>query len=335
MFKKIDSDLIYKITAVSITVFVFTYLFQEAYKTLGEFSDIILIVILSWLVSFMFEPLVGYLENLKFNRLTAALLVFGVFSWLLFLLILWVIPVLIDQINTLTTILPKYVGNAPSWANRIFDFILSALSNSVDLIQKVASFLFYFIAILMMSFYLIVDKEKIWKGLLYFVPRKYRDELDFLHKTVNSSFTNFLRAQVILGIIFGLFTLVFLMFFSPGFAILAGILAGAFTILPLVGPVLALVPPFLVLLPLGFSQSIWLTLILLVFQQLELNLLGPKIYGQSMKMHPLIVLLAFLLGLKLAGIWGSIFAIPVASIISIVLTAVLPHFLNHTGKANY
>lgn len=335
MLPKLSHDLIYKIAALSISVFVFVSLFQTAYDLLGAFSDIILIIILSWLVSFIFEPLVDSLEKLKLKRLVSAFLVFGIFSLCLFLLILWVIPVLISQTNTLTSILPKYIDNVPSWANRFFDFVLSTLSNTVFLIQKIASFLFYFVIILMMSFYLIVDKERIWKGFLYLVPRKYRDEMEFLQKTINDSFANFLRAQVVLGLIFGLFTLIFLLFFSPGFAVLAGFLAGIFTILPLVGPFIALVPPFLVLLPLGLSQCIWLTLIIFIFQQVELNILGPKIYGQNMKMHPLLILLAFLLGLKIAGIWGSIFAIPVASIIAVIISAVLPHLLNRTGKASY
>lgn len=332
MLKSNDNSIYLKILAVSVGVFVFIYAFGLLYRILGMFSDLILIFVLSWLVSFIFEPLIGYFQKLGLNRFWSSVFVFGLFSLIMILAFVLLIPILINQINSLISVLPGYVNNIPNWANKIFDFILSALSNTVDLIQKIASFVFYLIVIIMMSFYLSVDRENIWKNLLFLVPRQYRDELSFFQKTIDSSFTNFIKTQIIFGILFGLITLVILLLFSPSYAILASVLAGLLTVIPMLGPILAIIPPFLALLPLGPDIYLWVTLVLFVLQQIELNILGPKIIGAGMKMHPLIVLVAFLLGFKLAGIWGSIFAMPVASIISVITLALWPHFLTRIGK---
>ena len=332
MFKSLKDMTAFKLMALAITGVAVIYIAQMLYRIFSLFTDIFLIFILAWLISFIFDPLIAKVERLGIRRLSAALIVYLFFSLGLIILLVMAIPIMVEQINLLIQVLPSYLDHVPDWANRVADFFLSALNNSLTLVQKIASAVFYIVIVLMLSFYLVLDKNKMWHGLMLFIPRNYRDEAEFVKVAIDTSFAGFLRAQVIFGLISGAFTLVFLLFTAPSFALLVGILSGFLTILPLVGPVLAIIPPFAVLLPYGPAQAFWLTLIIFIFQQIELNVLGPKIFGKTMKLHPIWVLVAFLLGLKFAGIWGSIFALPIASVVGVITAEVLPHFIKASSN---
>lgn len=330
MLKNVKDSTYFRILVIAVSSLAAVYLLQIFFRLFVVFNDVIIILVLAWLVSFIFEPLIELLQKGRFSRISAAFIVYLLFSLIMIWLFVLAIPILTSQINALLTILPSNLDQFPAWANRLADFFLSALNNSVLLIQRLASLLFYFVFILVLSFYLVVDKEKMWSALMRLIPKNYQDEAELLKSAIDISFAGFLRAQVIFGLLFGVTTLVFLLFFTPNFALLAGLLAGLFTILPLIGPLLAMIPAFVVLLPLGLSQTLWLSLILFIAQQIELNILGPKIIGKTMKLHPVWVLVAFLLGFKIAGIWGAIFAVPIASIVGIMASALLPRFLNRT-----
>lgn len=330
MLKNVNDSTYFRILVIAISSFAAVYLLQIFLSLLVVFNDVIIILVLAWLISFIFEPLIELLQKGRLSRTNAALIVYLLFSLMMIWLLVLTIPILTLQINALLTVLPNNLDQTPAWANRLTDFFLSALNNSVILIQKLASLLFYIVFVLVLSFYLVVDKEKMWSALMRLVPKNLHDEAEFLRNAIDHSFAGFLRTQVIFGLLFGITTLIFLLFVTPAFALLASLLAGLFTILPLIGPLLAMIPAFVVLLPLGLSQALWLTLILFIFQQVELNILGPKIIGKTMKLHPAWVLVAFLLGFKIAGIWGAIFAVPIASIIGIIASALLPRFLGHT-----
>ena len=102
--------------------------------------------------------------------------------------------------------------------------------------------------------------------------------------------------------------------FAPSTAVVSGLL----TVIPVIGVVLALMPPFLASFVQDPSKALFILAILLVAQQLVYNLLGPKLIGQAFKIHPIIVLISLLVGFKVAGFIGSVFAIPVVSIATIV-----------------
>lgn len=328
-FRKISS---LHLLSLSVSTLAIIYLLQIIANFLRIFSDVFLVLILAWLISFVIEPLVDLFTGKGLTRIKSAALIYSIVAIVVIYLLLKATPIMVSEINSLSVSFPKYLYYFPGWANRIGDFLLSTLNNSVAIVQQIASGLFYLVFILLLSFYFVVDKEKIKNGLLLFVPKQFRDEVEYLNEAINTSFAGFIRAQVVFGIVFGFFNLIFLLIFAPQYAILASFLSGILNMLPLIGPFLGLIPPILVLIPLGFNQAFWLVLIIFLFQQILFNLLGPKIYGQNVKLHPIWVLLAFLIGFKIAGAWGSIFAVPVASVLGIVFSTVTKRLVNRIDR---
>jgi len=90
---------------------------------------------------------------------------------------------------------------------------------------------------------------------------------------------------------------------------------------------LALIPPFVVSAAGGADAVIGVVSVLIILQFIELNVLGPKIWGSALKIHPAVIFLSFILGYKLAGGWGSVFAIPVVAVLFIVGEPLVRHFL--------
>lgn len=328
MFSKLKKVSALHLLSLSVSAVALIYLSQIVLNFLLVFSDIFLVLILAWLISFIIEPLIDWCNSKGLTRIKSAVLVYLLFALVIVWLTIKTIPILILEVNTLANISPTYLNNFPGWASRISGFILSSLNNSVGLIQQIASGIFYLIFVLLLSFYFVIDKAKIKRGLLLFVPKQFRDEAEYLHSAINASFAGFIRAQVIFGVIFGIFNFIFFLIFAPQYAILVGILSGVLNVLPLIGPFLGIIPVVIVLIPSGPAQTFWLSLTIFLFQQIVFNVLGPKIYGESVKLHPIWILLAFLLGFKIAGVWGSIFAVPVASILGIIFSTVAKRIVN-------
>jgi predicted PurR-regulated permease PerM len=303
------------------------FLLKMAWGVISHFSDLILLLFLAWLVSFILEPLIIKLGNLSLSRPGGTLLVYAGLALLFLFAAFLIIPQVLSQLTTLAFLLPEYFAKLPAGFARFQDVLVSAISNSVNLITVAFSFFLSLFLVIFLSFYLSLDRPKIGRELLGLVPKDYQDEALFVVGVIHHSFAQFFRIQLFFGILSGIATWLAMLVLRIQFAATAALLAGIFTVIPLIGPFLAIVPPVL----LGFLDSAvkgWIILVLLIiFQQIEFNAIGPKLLGSALKVHPLVVLLSFLLGYKLMGIWGSLFAVPVMSILVTITRELWKHWL--------
>ena len=134
-------------------------------------------------------------------------------------------------------------------------------------------------------------------------------------RSMEASFGGFIRGQLVQAFIF-----------AVGTAIVAGIaqlenlaaislLAGILMLIPLIGLPLSLIPPVVVALAHSPFTALWVGVFLLLFQQAVVNVLMPRIMGQMVGLHPLLIILALILGFRIGGLWGGFFAIPVAGVV--------------------
>jgi predicted PurR-regulated permease PerM len=176
-----------------------------------------------------------------------------------------------------------------------------------------------------------LDKEKINVEIYKLAPKNWHKNLKFIQTTIDETFASFLQIQVLFGILAGIFTWIVLRIFSIDYAASIAIIAGLLTIIPLAGPLLAILPPaFLVLVthPENPILALAIAAILLLIQQVTYNAIGPKLMERAFKLHPIVVLLSILIGFKVAGPLGAIFVVPVLGIFVIVLKKLGYHFIN-------
>jgi predicted PurR-regulated permease PerM len=103
-----------------------------------------------------------------------------------------------------------------------------------------------------------------------------------------------------------------------GFVLVTSLLSAVLMLIPLLGPILALVPPLVIALFQAPGVAPWVLLALLVYEQVMINVLMPRIIGEMVGLHPLLVFAALLAGIRLAGVWGALFGIPVAAALSAI-----------------
>jgi predicted PurR-regulated permease PerM len=333
MFEEIKKEFtLFKLLVFLLTVAVSIYLLGIFWQVLGNFYDVIVIAVIAWLLSFIIEPVVDVISKYtKLAKIWSALLVYIVFAALFTAGIFLLLPVVVSQFQSLSVIIPKSLNAFPSFAKTWNNLIGHSFDNLIGFLPSVATIFVDIIIILVLSFYLVLDKEKINAEIYKLAPKNWHANIKFIQATVNETFASFLQIQVLFGILAGVATWIVLRIFSIDYAASIAIIAGIITAIPLAGPLLGILPPAFVVLathPENPILALAIAAILLLIQQITYNAIGPKLMGRAFKLHPIIVVLSILIGFKVAGAMGAIFVIPVLGIAVIVIKKLGYHFIN-------
>lgn len=320
MFDELKKDFSsLKLLTILLTVAVGIYLLQFLFDFLRNFSDIILIIFFGWLVSFILEPFVDIFTNyLKIPRVISTALVFVLSAVLIVLTFILFIPDISSQFKALEKTVPAFLANSPPVIQNGVNNFIHSLNNYTNIIPSVTQFLVNLVTILILSFYLVLDKDNLGRKFFAITPRRYHENIRFVQKVIDQSFASFVRIQVMWGVIGGLLTWIILTIFGVNFAASTSLLAGILTAVPVIGPIIGVLPPLFVALIEKPDQVILIFLLIFIIQQFIFNVMGPKIIGKAFNLNPVIVILSLLIGIKIAGATGAVFAIPVISAVLIV-----------------
>lgn len=324
-----------RILIILLIIAVGSYVLSLAWvAVISKFLDLFVILLSAWLLSFTLLPIVlGFQKLLKSSKLIATTVTYILFSVLLILVSIVYFPLVISQFLNLTIILPQYLKTLPPILTTSIESLSSQVGSSVVLIPSVAQFLFSAFITLILSFYFIVDQEKINSEFFNLIPKQWHNVLRFIEQVINDTFISFLRVQLFFAVSTGILTWIILRLFSVDFAASVAFIAGAFAFIPLIGPVLAIIPPVSVALLKNPVVALIVGGILLVAQQVIFNIIGPKLLGKAFKLHPAVILISFLVGLKFAGGLGAVFAIPVLGISAVMVRRFGHYFLAIRSKA--
>jgi predicted PurR-regulated permease PerM len=205
------------------------------------------------------------------------------------------------------------------------------VQQSLGIASSIATLLFSAFLILILSFYMTIDGARIGARLIELMPTQMRDEARLLLDMVDRVFGGFLRAQILQSLIYGAITAVVMTTLGIGDIALASVLASILIVIPLVGAIIALIPPIVFALATAPDQTILLVVLLFVAQQILFNLIMPRLLGESVGLHPLLVFAAMLIGGTVAGGWGLLFGIPIAG----VAASILQFFYQRTSRESY
>ncbi|MCL5736459.1 MAG: AI-2E family transporter [Actinobacteria bacterium] len=337
-----DKDPWLKVLIVLLVVIAASYLAGLVWTLAVRFADILLLLALAWVLAFALEPVTYALE--AHSRVGRGLAVSTVYLGLLIILslaTLLLVPVVALQVSQIGTNLPLYTANVTGWvasfqqwlgergiemnAATVLDYREMArraealgpviVNNALALAAGVASVLFSIVLVLILSFYVMMDGSRFTAALLKAIPPDRRDELNYLFYSTHRAFGGFIRGQLVQAIIYGAGTAAIMLLADLPYTAVAAMFAFAVMMIPFIGPMLGIVPPLAISLFIHPERLWWVFLLLLLLQQVVLNVLAPKVMGQTVGMHPLLVLVSLLVGAKLAGVWGAIFAVPVAGVI--------------------
>jgi len=191
------------------------------------------------------------------------------------------------------------------------------IRNTVEIVTGVATLIGNTIVVLIISFYIMLEGRRLGGRLVEQAPPQYREQVEHLRWSVGSSFGGFIRGQIILAILFGVGTGLICLLFGLDYAAVIAAIVAVLALLPFIGPMLGFIPPLLI----AALQAPWWVILLVavamfVLQTIVYNVLSPKILGETLGgLSPILVLAAVLVGIRVSGLWGALFGVPVAGVI--------------------
>ena len=322
------------------------------------FRGMLLPVIMAVVLAYILKPLVDLLDRRTgLPRTLAALVVYGILLVALIVIPATVVPFAVNQVTRLNLDAEQAVDDIVAFLSQsvtLFGYTFDAESlvgdlrstlqnllrpfatQTFDLAVNVATSLFWIVAILVISFYLVRDADRLRAFLDRIAPPGHSEELRCLREEISQVWKAFLRGQVVLGFAVGIAVWVLMTIVGLPNAGLMGLLAGLLEVVPNFGPILATVPAVMIAL---FRGSIYLPLsnfwfaVLVVglytlVQQVESAYLVPRIMGRRMQLPPVVVFIGVLAGGLIAGVLGILLAAPVLGTLRVLLKYVYAKLLD-------
>ncbi|MEG0693626.1 MAG: AI-2E family transporter [Oscillospiraceae bacterium] len=280
----------------------------------------------------------------KVRRPVCILLTIITFLGIIAGLVAFIIPQLMQSSKTLAAGIPPFIENLQSYINSL----LEGLGVSTDLNQAVTSFLIDFSDKILsfvtasvpqilkatmnitsgvfnvffgfiIAIYMLSTKESLLKNskrIIYaYMPKKSADYATHIYRHVNTRFGGFVSGQLTEAVILGVLCFIGMQIFNMEYALLISVIIGITNIIPIVGPIIGAVPGVVIMLMIDPMKAVWFVVFIVVLQQIESNLIYPKVVGDSIGLPGLWVIFAILVGGGLFGFAGVILGVPAFAVI--------------------
>lgn len=192
----------------------------------------------------------------------------------------------------------------------IFEYVISAFGTIMAIL-----------AIAILAFYMVIEERELKKDVVrWFTPKRYKHLVTDVMPKVRKKLGFWLRGQLLIMFIVFLLSFIVLTVLGVRFALILAILAGLFEVVPFAGPILAVIPAVIVAFSASPLQALLVAIFYFLIQQLEADLLTPKIMQKVVGLNPVISILSILVGFELLGVVGALFAVPIAMVIGLLFS---------------
>jgi len=302
------------------------------------FSDIFIMLGVSVLLALLLNPVVTYLERRYFNRSNSTLIVFFGLITVLYIFIWHLVPNFLSQLNSLANILSQlnireYIIRQDEKIAQLFPFVnkgmisarfdafvRSAVNSSFDSATGIVTNFFTILAIVIIipftTFFVVKDKQLLVKAVLNLVPNRYFEMSYWVIKKITGQLSNYVRGWLLDALFVGTVCGVGFWFIGLDNALALGILAGVGHLVPYFGPLIGGVPA-MAISTIQFGNFSMLPLIILILVLVYISDNGfvqPYVFSKSVNMHPLMIILLIVAGSQVAGVFGMLLAVPLATV---------------------
>ncbi|TAM56284.1 AI-2E family transporter [bacterium] len=319
---------------------------------LARIELVVVVLMISVLFSYLIYPVVKLLAR-RMPRSAAVLLVYAAALLLLTLFVAYIAPVIGAQANELARAYPQILAQVQrsfsdpqsspllrdlppqirgllaenagrlgqeigSASSRVAGQTITVLTGAIHAV--VGSFL-----VLVISFFLIADLDRIQDVLFRAVPKQRREVVISFAGECDQVIGGFIRGQVIVATVVGMLATIIMLLTHVKYALLLGLITGIADVVPYVGAVAGAAPAVIIsLLTFGWAHALLVLALFVLMYEAEGHFIAPTIVGHSVGLSPLAVLIALLVGGEAFGLIGLLLAVPVAGILRIVLLRLFP-----------
>ena len=372
--KKYNTIAVYAFIVVSLSILFYNVVTKLDVFT-GKLNEIMAIFqpfVIGFVIAYLLNFILKFYENKVFTlkglnkvkkssvRGLAILLAYITAGIILYVFMQFVLPQLVDSVRGLINDIPKYVKELTvmvegylkdmnvnqeymtfinekfteitNWVIQLFTNILPVIGNAV---MSVASSIWNIILGIIISVYLLMDKEKFFALGKKVVTSLFNEKhttivLDLANRT-NLTFGRFIGGKIVDSAIIGVLTFIILAIFKMPYVLLISVIIGVTNIIPFFGPFIGAIPSAIIILFVSPIQALWFLVIILVIQQVDGNIIGPKILGDSIGISAFWILFSILVAGKLFGLVGMIIGVPMFALIYSVIKDIIEARLRYKG----
>ncbi len=297
--------------------------------------DIIALLIIAVIITAALGPIINYLERWHLPRALTVACVYIVFFTGLSMLIAVIVPTLTEQIELLLAsllqdiasvhngMLSVFFGSVPTNLAAITDPIAGSFGELFSRTASLFSAIVAVFAVISMSFYMSLQRDGMKRFLLSLTPKQHQPYVASLTDRIQESFGRWVAGQLVTMIFVGVLYFVVLSIFGVPYALTLATIGGILEIVPYLGPILSAIPAAI----LGFSVAPAVGFVVIIgyilINFVENYVLIPQIMNKAVGLNPVAVILALLIGAKIAGLIGVIIAVPIAGALSLFVKDVL------------
>jgi predicted PurR-regulated permease PerM len=302
-------------------------------------KDVLVIVFIAVLLALIMEPAVDKMwKRYKIPRVFGAGLLFSLTLLALGLIVYVAAPPLAHEIGQMGTNMPGYIqridyqsimdnghslGLSSSDLQDILLNISASLKNAASyLVAGTLSLLGGIISavlIMVIAFYLVLEDNGIEKFVRAAVPEEFQPQCMHTVKKIEKKLGHWFIGQISLGVIVGLLSFIGLTLIGVPYALVLAIVAGTFELVPYIGPTLSAIPAVIIGATVSPTVAAMVFILYFFIQEFENYLIVPKVMEKSVGLHPVVIIIAATIGGQLGGVAGMILAVPIATILSIIV----------------
>jgi len=309
-------------------------------------------LIIGILIAYMLVPLVKVLQK-KMRKIFAVSLSYFIFLAILFVILFFIIPLVIEQFKTFITQIPFYMESFSNYLNnlaktstfiqniqRVFQFDLSEITSeeitkylinrfslenfnifqgATTVTRTLVSGILNFIIGPILGFYILKDTDIIRNSFMRVIPIRQKIETEIILSKINIVFGRYVRGQLIVSLIVGVLCTIDLLILRIDFAVLLGFIAGLFNLIPFLGPIIGGIPAAFTALFISPLKALLVIITFVAIQQIDNYFISPSIMKYQVGVHPGIVIFSLIAGGAVFGWIGLLLAVPTVAIIQEIL----------------
>jgi len=339
---------------IGLNILVFT-------KTSFIFTPIIVLlktislpIILTGIVFYLLNPIVDFLERRRIRRIYSILLLYLLIIGLITITIVSIIPFLKEQIMSLIDNIPRYVdivenqtkqligSNFVNQAQQTMNINISDLATKVsdqaativnstftgvgNFIGALTEIIISIVTVPFILFYLLKDGKKLPVYILKFVPTRLKEQTYTVLSEMNHRLSSYIRGQIIVSFCIGFLLFIGYLIIGLDYASLLAIIAACTSIVPYLGPTIAITPAIIIAIVTSPLMLLKLVIVWTIVQLIEGKLISPQIMGKNLHIHPITIIFLLLTAGKLFGVVGIILAIPGYAVTKVITTHLFDWF---------
>lgn len=290
----------------------------------------------------------------KHSRGLSILTIYLVVLLILFILVNVILPPIIESVKELVSQLPEYYKEITNTLNNLPEDSFWVRINSKEMVNNLskidfakyvsmenitgyikgvislASGVFDVFVTIVISIYVLRDREKILNALKKATSSILKEETyeiisSYFEKT-NKIFFNFISGQLIDALIVGIVTTIAMLIMNIQYATLLGFLIGLFNLIPFFGAIVAVViSAFITICTGGLGQAVWMTIVIVILQQIDANIINPKIIGDKLQMSPILIIFSVTFAGAYFGVLGMFLAVPIVAMFKLIINDYLDY----------